>query len=64
MMKNVLRKMDALYPDPLAIIGWLAFGFGILTVQSVWLKLLLLSAARVLPWTLHEDSPALAQQWT
>jgi hypothetical protein len=48
-MKNVLRKLYAFYPDPLAIIGWLAFGFGIVTAQPVWLKLMLLSTARVLP---------------
>jgi hypothetical protein len=48
MVKNVFCRMKK-YPVALAIIGWLSFGLGVLVVEPLWLKLALLSAARVLP---------------
>jgi hypothetical protein len=49
MVKYVFDKMNSLRPVALAILGWLAFVFGVSIVDPVWLKLILLSAARVLP---------------
>jgi len=48
MVKNVLFRMTKSHPVALAIFGWLAFVIG-LTVNPISLKLVLLSAARVLP---------------
>jgi len=48
-VKHVFFKVHSFHPDALAILGWLAFVFGALLVQPMWLKLILLSAARVLP---------------
>jgi hypothetical protein len=48
MVKHVFVKMSSVRPDALAIFGWLAFVGGA-TVETTWLKLVLLSAARVLP---------------
>jgi hypothetical protein len=48
MVKHVLVKMSAVRPDALAILGWLSFVGGAV-VETTWLKLILLSAARVLP---------------
>lgn len=52
MAKHVLNKMKLVRPVALAILGWLAFGFG-QVVDSIGLKLLLLSAASVLPEVLR-----------
>lgn len=49
MVKNVFLRMKPLCPDALAIVGWLAFALGVLLVSPIWLKFILLSAARVLP---------------
>jgi hypothetical protein len=49
MVKNVFFKVNSLHHDALAILGWLAFVFGVIVGQPMWLKLSLLSAARVLP---------------
>ncbi len=48
MVKHVFVKMNSVRPDALAILGWLAFVSGVL-VEQTWLKLILMSAARVLP---------------
>jgi|GEM_PF-1488986 len=49
MIKNVYGSMFKKHPAALAIVGWLAFVFGIVAQDSMTLRLLLLSAARVLP---------------
>jgi hypothetical protein len=48
MVKYVFNKLKAFNPVALAFFGWLAFVMG-LVVQPIGLKLVLLSAARVLP---------------
>jgi len=48
MVKNVFFRMTDVHPVALAIIGWLVFVTG-LVVNPIGLKLVLLSAARVLP---------------
>lgn len=48
MVKHVFVKTDSVRPDALAILGWLALVSAVL-VKETWLKLILLSAARVLP---------------
>jgi hypothetical protein len=48
MVKHVFVMLNAVRPDALAFFGWLAFVAGVL-VEQTWLKLILLSAARVLP---------------
>jgi len=52
MVKKVLSIMSSFHPDSLVILGWIAFVPGVLVGQT-WLKLILLSAARVLPRALH-----------
>jgi hypothetical protein len=49
MVKNVFFKMSSLHPDALAIFGWLAFVACVIVGLPTWLKLILLSATRVLP---------------
>ena len=49
MVKYVFFKVKSFHPDSLAILGWLAFAAGVTVGQPMWLKLTLLSAARVLP---------------
>jgi hypothetical protein len=49
MVKHVFFKVKLLHPDALAIVGWLAFVAGVIVGPPMWLKLTLLSAARVLP---------------
>ena len=49
MVKHVFVKLRSFHPDALAILGWLAFAAGVTVGQPMWLKLTLLSAARVLP---------------
>jgi hypothetical protein len=49
MVKHVFFKVKSLHPDALAILGWLAFAVGATVGLPLWLKLTLLSAARVLP---------------
>ncbi|MGA2064392.1 MAG: hypothetical protein ABSG86_05465 [Thermoguttaceae bacterium] len=48
MVKHVFAKVNPVRPGALAILGWLAFVVGVV-VEETWLKLMLLSAARVLP---------------
>jgi len=48
MVKNVFFRMTQSHPAALAIFGWLAFVLGLI-VNPISLKLVLLSAARVLP---------------
>ncbi|MGA2607947.1 MAG: hypothetical protein ABSH01_10895 [Terriglobia bacterium] len=49
MVKHVFLKVNSLHLDALAIFGWLVFAAGVTIGQPLWLKLTLLSAARVLP---------------
>lgn len=49
MVKNVFVKVKSNHPDALAILGWLAFVACVTVGLPIWLKLILLSAARVLP---------------
>jgi len=51
MVKNVFNKIEATHPVALAIVGWLAFVVGQI-VHPIGLKLMLMSAARVLPRSL------------
>lgn len=48
MVKHVTFRVKSIHPVALAISGWLAFVLGQL-VDSTGLRLMLLSAARVLP---------------
>jgi hypothetical protein len=48
MVQRIFFKMESIHPESLAILGWLAFVTGVL-VKLTWLKLILMSAARVLP---------------
>jgi len=48
MGKNVFNRLIKLTPVALAMIGWVAFVLGLI-VQPIVLKVMLLSAARVLP---------------
>lgn len=48
MVKYVFFRMNHVHPVALVIWGWLAFVFGLI-VGPIGLKLMLLSAARVLP---------------
>ncbi len=48
MVKNVFFRMTQNHPVALAMFGWLAFVLGLI-VDPISLKLVLLSAARVLP---------------
>ena len=54
MAKHVFNKITRVHPVALAILGWLAFGAG-QVVDSIGLKLVLLSAARVLPEVLRSS---------
>jgi len=47
MAKHVFNKMKPFRPVALAILGWLAFVLGLIA-KPIGLKLMLLSAARVL----------------
>lgn len=50
MVKNVFFKLKNLFSlDALAIFGWTCFFVGNCITEPLWLKLTLLSAARVLP---------------
>ena len=49
MVKYVCFKVNSFHLDALAILGWIAFALGAYVVEPMWLKLSLLSAARVLP---------------
>jgi hypothetical protein len=49
MVKCVFFKVNSCHPDALAILGWLAFVLGVYVVEPMGLRLILLSAARVLP---------------
>ncbi len=51
MVKDVFNKIESHHPVALAFIGWLAFVLGQI-VSPIGLKLMLLSAARVLPKSL------------
>jgi len=48
MAKDVFCRMRDIHPVALAIFGWLMFVGG-QVVHPVWLRIALLSAARVLP---------------
>lgn len=48
MVKNVFFRMTQSHPVALAFFGWLVFVIGLI-VNPISLKLVLLSAARVLP---------------
>lgn len=48
LVKDVFFRMHHVQPVVLAILGWLAFVLGLI-VEPIGLKLMLLSAARVLP---------------
>ena len=48
MVKHVFNKLKSFNPVALAIIGWSAFVVG-LVVNPIGLKVMLFSAARVLP---------------
>ena len=52
MGKNVFNKIKSICPVALEILGWLAFVAGLI-VKPIGLKLMLLSAARVLPEALR-----------
>lgn len=52
MVKNVYNKIESDHPVALAIVGWLAFVLGQI-VNPIGLKLILMSAARVLPRALR-----------
>ncbi len=60
MVKNVFFKLKNLLSlDALAIFGWTCFFVGNYIIEPSWLKLTLLSAARVLPSVLVWSSPML-----
>lgn len=48
MVKNVLNRITHVHPVSLAILGWLAFVISLI-VEPIGFKLMLMSAARVLP---------------
>ena len=48
MAKQMLSRLRKLAPAALAAAGWITFGVGICS-QMLWLKIVLLSVARVLP---------------
>ena len=56
MAKNVFNKMKVFRPVALAMFGWLAFVLGQI-VQPISLRLMLLSAARVLSEVLRPMAP-------
>ena len=49
MMKKVQAKLNKVCSVSLVLAGWAAFAAGILINESMTLKLIFLSAARVLP---------------
>ena len=49
MVKNVFCSVIKNHPAALAILGWLAFVFGVMVQKPTTLRLMLLLAARVLP---------------
>jgi hypothetical protein len=49
MVKNVFSLVRFISPTALTIFGWLAFAAGLWVVEPFVLKLVLMSAARVLP---------------
>ena len=49
MAKDVFFKVKSLHPDALAILGWVAFVACVIAGPRTWIKLVLLSIARVLP---------------
>jgi hypothetical protein len=52
MTKNVFNKIESNHPVALAVISWLAFVLGQIA-NPISLKIMLLSAARVLPRALR-----------
>ena len=48
MVKNVILKITHVHPVALALFGWLAFVLGLIA-EPIGLKLMFLSASRVLP---------------
>jgi len=52
MVKNRFNKIKSVCPVNLAILGWVAFAFGVI-VKPIGLKLVLLLVARVLPEALR-----------
>ena len=49
MVKNVFNGKTLLFPVALVLVGWLTFICGVYVIRPIWLKLVLLSTARVLP---------------
>ncbi len=49
MVKNVFNGKALLFPIALVLVGWLTFICGVYLDEPIWLKLVLLSTARVLP---------------
>jgi len=49
MVKNVFNGKTLLFPVALVLVDWLTFICGVHVIEPIWLKLVLLSAARVLP---------------
>lgn len=49
MVKRVLIPLKVIQLDALVIIGWPAFVSGVLLAGPIWLEIILLSTARVLP---------------
>jgi len=49
MVKNVFNGKALSLPVALVLVGWLTFICGVYVIEPIWLKLVLLSAARVLP---------------
>jgi len=52
MVRHVFSKVWLFAPSPLVVVGWFLYLGGLLT-QNVIAKIVLLSAARVLPQALH-----------
>jgi len=49
MVENVFDRKTLLFPVALVLVSWLTFICGVYVIEPIWLKLVLLTAARVLP---------------
>ena len=49
MVKHVFNGKALFLPVALVLVGWLTFICGVHVIEPIWLKFVLLSAARVLP---------------
>lgn len=62
MARHLVKRFDSCCPSALAVFGWLAFIVGLI-VEPIGLRVLLMSAARVLPEVLPSNELDVLQRF-